>query len=253
MALLIDGDISSINDLLKYESSALDTANTEGIDLAAKLEIAETAVRLDIEAFLKKDYSNSGGWAGGQSTWAVSKVVVTDALKVWHVYSALAAAFRDAYHSQLNDRYKSRWKTFEDLAAGASRTLFDIGVGVVVNPLRRPAPPLLSEAVGTQTAATWCCQISWLTSGGVESAPSPIASITTDPGSALVVAPPDAPDLAARYNVYVGLTQDGITLQNDTPVPVENTWTMPDSGLSAGPFPGNGQQPDRYLLRLRRF
>ena len=253
MALLIDGDISSINDLLKYESSTLDVANTEGIDLAAKLEIAETAVRLDIEAFLKKDYSNSGGYGGGQPSWKTPQVVITEGLRVWHVYGALAAAFRDAYHTQLNDRYQARWKTFEELAAAAKRTLFDIGVGVVFGPLRRPERPALSEVAGAQAAATWCARITWVTENGVESAASAIASLTTDPGSALVVAPPDSPEQAAAYNVYVGLTQDQITLQNDTPVSLESTWTMPNTGLTAGTFPPDGQQPDRYLLRLRRF
>ena len=243
MALLIDGEISSINDLLKYESSTLDVANTEGIDLVSKLEVAETEVRLELEAFLRRDY-----WY-----WKVENVVVTDALRIWHIYSTLAAAFRDAYHTQLNDRYKARWKTFENLAAGAKRTLFDVGIGVATNPLRRPDRPVLSQVVGTQAAAMWCGRITWVTANGVESAASAIASLTTEPGSALVAAAPRSPDQAAGFNIYVGLTQDGITLQNETPIGTDSTWTMPGGGLSVGVTPPNGQPPDRYLLRLRRF
>jgi hypothetical protein len=55
------------------------------------------------------------------------------------------------------------------------------------------------------------------------------------------------PAVATGFNVYLGLTPDGLTLQDAAPVPVGQTFTLPEAGLAAGRAPGNGQAADIYI------
>ena len=56
MSLLIDGNVSQINDLTEYESSLTDVAVTEGIDLLAKLSVAKLEISLAIQKFLLENH-----------------------------------------------------------------------------------------------------------------------------------------------------------------------------------------------------
>jgi hypothetical protein len=53
--------------------------------------------------------------------------------------------------------------------------------------------------------------------------------------------------VATGFNVYLGLTPDGLALQNVTAVPVGQNFTLPETGLVAGTAPGDGQAPDTYV------
>ena len=52
MALLVDGNPSQVTDLSNYESSIVEVAATEGIDLTAKLTVAALEVGLELQRFL---------------------------------------------------------------------------------------------------------------------------------------------------------------------------------------------------------
>jgi len=45
----------------------------------------------------------------------------------------------------------------------------------------------------------------------------------------------------------LGLTPDGLALQNLTPVAVGQSFTLPETGLAAGRAPGDGQSADVYI------
>ena len=53
MALLVDGDVNHIEDLKEWDTSVLDVANGEGIDLSAKLRLAAKEMEEEIESFLR--------------------------------------------------------------------------------------------------------------------------------------------------------------------------------------------------------
>ena len=52
MALFVDGNPSQITDLANYESSIVDVAATEGIDLTAKATVSAIEVGLELQRFL---------------------------------------------------------------------------------------------------------------------------------------------------------------------------------------------------------
>ena len=241
MALFGDGNITSIAGLTEYESSVVDAANIEGIDLAAKAAVAHREVSLELEAFLQR--------FGRPAADLLSNVVVTEGLRHWHALQALAATFRDAYHQQLNDRHLGKWREYARQAADARELLFEIGVGMVASPVPAPPTPVPAHTTGSLAGATWYCAASWVGETGAEGAISAVASYTTPDNSRLTVAMGGEAGAQQGWNVYVGAAGDELTLQNETPVAPGATWTMPDTGLETGREPASGQPPEWFVRR----
>jgi len=252
MALFTDGTISTIDELLAYESSLLDVARTERIDLTVKLLLARQEIGIQLAMFLLE--RGGGEWAG--MAWPVlelKRVVVTAPLKKWHVFHTLALVHRDAYNSQLNDRHQGKWKEYHRLAQWASQALYRIGVGIVGDPVVQADKPSLSSVAGPLPGATYYVRVAWLNASGVEGNPSDLAVLSTGTNTLLVVQAVNPPENARWFNVYAGLTLGNETLQNITPVPAGKAWTLPATGLKQGRAPGTGQEPDSYVRATGGF
>ncbi len=242
MGLFTDGPPADIEALREYESSILDVAATEKIDLTVKLAVAQRELGIELERFLD-----------GRSDVTLANVVVTDALLVWHTFHTLALTFRDAYHNQLNDRYRAKWTEYEKRARWASEALFHLGAGVTYRPIpRAKAPAVWAEPEAAAAAATYCVRVTWV-GAGEEGSPSDAAVLTAPQGSTLVVQADPAGGGAAviGWNVYAGYGPTGLALQNDAPVATGGTWRAPASGLRQGREPGTGQTPEAVIRRLQ--
>jgi hypothetical protein len=97
-------------------------------------------------------------------------------------------------------------------------------------------------------ATVYYVQITWVSSTGAEGNPSkatafegPVASLFT------VTNGPGAPAAAVGFNVYAGLTDCPLTLQNSSPIAIDQTFTEASTGLVAGVAVGTGQSPDLYI------
>ena len=97
----------------------------------------------------------------------------------------LEAVYRDAYFSQLNDRYGQRWHHYEALAAEQRRRYFEGGLRMVSRPVRRPSHVSAEIAEGLTSAATYWLTATFLDAEGRESAPS--AAVAAIPGPFTVV------------------------------------------------------------------
>src|SRR5690349_21619073 len=118
MALFTDGPASTIEDLTAQDSQLLDVAQVEGIDLTRKLALAQEEAALEIEGLLETLRPvDAALWA--PTSMGPANVVVTPALKAWHTFRTLEAVYRDAYHSQLNDRYAAKRDEFRERAKWA--------------------------------------------------------------------------------------------------------------------------------------
>jgi hypothetical protein len=242
MALFTDGLISTIEELLGYESAILDVARAEGLDLTTKLKLAEEEVAVDLQAFLARQDDTRG----------LDQIVVTEPLHKWHTFRALAIAYRDAYNRQLNDRYQGKWKEFERLAAWAAGALFEAGVGMTSEPVPRAQQPELTTAAGPLGAATYFVSVTWVGRTAEEGAPSDLAAITTAEGSILRVKAVNPTDGATGWNVYAGYSGTDLSMQNDLPAGPGETWEEPASGLKKGKAIGRGQAPETYLRKSAR-
>ena len=255
MALFNDGPISTAADLQQYENSILTVASTENIDLGSKITLAQEDLANEVVLFLLRrpfsfeylPWGNSPGPAGLRD---MTDVVVTDPMRKWHVHRTLALVYRDAYNNQLNNRYQGKWVEYENLAKVSARIYFQIGVGLVADPVPQAAAPTVSSVVGTAAGGTFYVAVTWVGATGQEGAPSEFAQLGTSNGQQLFVTVGNPPQNVTTWNVYVGETPTTLTLQNLDPVAASMGWTM-TSGLNAGVALPTGQQPTWFAVDHR--
>lgn len=255
MALFIDSEINDLRDLQKQESGILDVTSSEQIDITAKTGLAQDLITASVLIFLMRHSSQEppGTLFGSQSNarrrlLGVSDVVLTEPLKRWHALKCLELIYQDAYYNQLNDRYKGKWMQYEQRAVTAEKQLLQIGIGLVADPVSKAQPPLLVAVAGTTQATSYYVRIAWSNISGQEGLASDVVGLQTVDGTQLVVSAQQAPPNAFSWNVFAGLTPEGVTLQNDLPISTQVDWTIPATGLRKGRPLGNGQIPERYVV-----
>src|SRR4051794_23807345 len=151
MALFTDGAITSIEELSGYDTQLLTVATVEGIDVSRKLLLAQEELSVEVTGLL-----------GRQSVApALEQVVVTTAVKLWHAYRTLEMVYRDAYHSQLNDRYAGKRDEYRTLAQWAYRQVLQGGLGVAADPVARATPPQVIPAGGNLGDGTYYVSVAW--------------------------------------------------------------------------------------------
>lgn len=243
--LLTDGCPNDTEALRVYESSVLDTANTESIDLVVKLHLALEEISEDVIDIL---LSHSTDWTALlRRTKGVSDVVVTAQLKRWHALHTLEVFYRDAFNNQLNDRYQVKAQEYAELARGARLHTVRYGIGLVNNPIPQADLPQVTFTNGSPPAASYYLQVSWVSSILHEGAPSKLTALDGAQGQVPVIQAVNPPPGAAGFNVYASLTPEGLALQNSTPVAVGGSFTLSQTGPVSGNAPGNGQVPDLYV------
>ena len=240
MALFTDGLVAGLLDLRAYENGILEVANTEGLSLTDKLQIAQREIAINLTGFLLRH----GVWLGPGRE--LSTVAVTEPLLHAHVLATLAHVYRDAYNSQLNERFKSKWREYVQLADGAMRQLLETGVGIVGTPLVKPASPATSTvAGGVLPSRSYFVQVA-LASSGVTSAWSDPAMVELQPGTRLSVNAPGC-------HVYAGADERHMFRQTNTPIPAGANWTEAESGLRKDLAAVPVQRPDYFVANRRQM
>ncbi len=240
MALFTDGLLTDVEQLMGYESSILEAARTEGIELGVKLQLAQEEVGIALKRFLVQQGAGDVG---------LGHVVASEALRKWHAFQTLALVYRDAYSSQLNDRYLAKWKEWERMAEWARTALFDIGVGILTRPIPKAQPPRWSTISAPLAGATYYIRVSWVNAEGVEGAPSEPSVVTTADGQGLSIRVTDPPAEVSGWNLYAGYSLSEAMLQNPDPIPKEGIWETGSGGLVPGRKPSAGQDAEYYVQR----
>jgi len=250
MALFNDGPASSIEDLSGHDSQLLDVAKTEEIDVTRKLELAHEEIGVELGTLLSR--LNVGVDLGVPVSGAgIDQVVVTAPLKLWHTFRALELVYRDAYYSQLNDRYARKRDEYHELAAWAHEKLIQSGIGIAQDPIARAAAPAVSAAPGALADGTYYVAAAWINRAGEEGASSPPVQITTS-GSTFAAQCVQAPANAGGWNVYAGTSPAVLLLQNVCPLPIGQGWMQPSALGTASRQAGTGQAPS-YMRQAPRI
>jgi hypothetical protein len=250
MALFSDGPISVPADLQRYENAILNVASTESIDLGAKIMLAQQDLANEIVLLLYRRSSLHEYSPDYRRSLGVKDVVVTEPLRQWHVHRTLSLIYRDAYNNQLNDRYQGKWAEYEVLAKASARTYFQIGVGIVADPIPRAVAPVVSGTTGTAAGGTFYVAVTWVNAPGQEGAPSDFVPCATSDGEQLMVTVGIAPPCVTSWNVYVGTLPSMLNLQNQSPLGTSSSWTM-TSGLNPGKPLSEGQKPTWFVVDHR--
>jgi hypothetical protein len=250
MALFNDGPLGTSVELQEYENGILDVASTEKINLTAKATLAQREIATELLLFLDRN-----------SLWdprllirqiiGISDIVITEPLKRWHAYKTLAMAYQDAYNNQLNDRYQGKWTQYNQLSSAAGQTLFEVGVGIVHQPMPRASEPSLTTVPMGVTGSSYYVSVSWLSASSQEGLASVPVQVTSADGSAVAVGVSNPPQGAVLWNVYAGNGPDNIALQSTSPLTISATWILPTTGLRAGRAPGDGQTPEWWIVDRR--
>ena len=254
--LLTDGSPNNTEDLRVYESAILGLANLEAIDLGVKLDLATEEIAEEVLDFLLDHAGTNpqvfsplqiGTPAARRRLIGVSDVVVTRQLKQWHAVHTLEIVYRDAFNNQLNDRYQPKFLEYRELTRSAREHTFHFGVGLALTPIPQAQTPVFSAVAGLIPETTYYARASWVGASRQEGEPSEITAYGAPAGSLPVAAMTNPPTVATGFNVYLGLTPDALALQNSSPVPVGQSFTLPSTGLAAGAAPGDGQAADTYI------
>ena len=242
MALFTDGPAWGIDDLTDQDSGLLDVSEGNSINLTTKLRLAQEEIATDLGLWLLKSRPGAllfpGNWI------RMDQVVVNPALKRWLVMHALALVYRDAYFSQLADRFQSKWQEFLRLAKDNRESFIAGGLPVVNDPLPQAPPPLLTASTAPQTGGTFYANVAWVNAAGQEGAASAASSISVQNGELMVVTPGAAPANATGYRVYAGASLDSTVLQTPITLPISTPHRYLPGQVTAGPLPGTGQLPD---------
>jgi len=180
MALFVDGPAPTIDDLVDQDAGLLDVAQTTGINVSTKLRLATQEIRTDIELWLHNLWLHN--LACGTAP-RMEQVVVTPALKRWETMHALALVYRDAYFSQLVDRYQAKWQAFAKGARDVRESFIASGLGVVHDPVTQATAPVLWTTPGPQTGGIFYASVGWTNAAGQEGATSYASSLTVADGT----------------------------------------------------------------------
>jgi hypothetical protein len=249
MALFVDGPACTIDDLTDQDAGLLNVALNTGINLSTKLRLAVEEIRTDLQLWLNRFRPTPAMvW---EPTLRVEQMVVTPPLKRWEVMHSLALVYRDAYFSQLVDRYQAKWQEYAKLSGDARESFIASGVGLVSDPVLQAEPPALSTTPGPQSGGEFYASVAWENSANQEGAPSYASSITVSDGNLMTVQATGAPKNAVGFNVYAGTSLAAMLLQNDMLLPVTASYLYVPGQITQGRLPGAGQKPDfmRALVR----
>src|SRR5262249_12033982 len=149
------------------------------------------------------------------------------ALRLWLIFHTLEIVYRDAFHNQLNDRYKAKWEEYKELSSFASGLLYQIGIGTVVDPIPQADHPVLTLLAGLLAPGKYFVQVAWRNANGEEGSPSELTALVVTNGSALQAQAVNPPANAVTWNVYAGSTPDTLFLQNAKPLAPTSVWSAP--------------------------
>jgi hypothetical protein len=238
MSLFTDGTITSTEELTGHDTQLLAVANVEGIDVSRKLVLAQEEISVEVAGLLGRHAAPP----------ALEQVVVTPAIKLWHAYRTLELVYRDAYHSQLNDRYAGKRDEYRTLAHWAYNHVIQSGLGIAAEPIGRATPPELTLSAGNLDDGTYYVSVAWTNGAGEEGACSSPGEIRTSNSS---FAARTAAAGRRGWNVYCGTGPEAMTLQNTAPLAPNETWIQPVLS-SDGRAASKGQEPT-YRLAVPRI
>jgi len=249
MALFIDGPANSVDALMDEDSGLLDTAETCGINVSRKLRLAWEEIHSDLYLWLDRPRpALDVVWA---PTLRIDQIIVNDPLRRWERMSALAHVYRDAYFSQLIDRYQAKWDEYTALTRSAREILIATGLDLTGDPIRKAEPPLLNTTAGAGAAGMFYASVGWVNAAGQEGQASDASSIAVAAGRYMTVSTAGTPSNAAGFNVYAGSAPDSMALQNASPLASGSSYTYVPGMVSGGRGPGRGQC-SQFKRRLTR-
>src|SRR5580658_8606532 len=129
MALFVDGPACTIEDLTDPDAGLLEVALGDNSSVSTKLRLAVEEIRTDLHLWLNRPRPTLEVLWG--TSLRIEQIIITPPLKRWEAMHALVLVYRDAYFSQLVDRYQEKWQEYGRLTRDASESFIASGLGLV--------------------------------------------------------------------------------------------------------------------------
>jgi hypothetical protein len=252
MALFADGAISTMADLKAQDSAVLDVANTEGIDITRKLLLAQEELGIELCTILRRPGPAAPDFVLPGAP-GIESVVVTPALRLWHTFGTLELIYRDAYHSQLNDRYGSRRDQYRNLKKWAAEKLLQAGIGIATAPVPQASKPDVVPGSGSLPEGVYYITMAWINERGETGASAVALAIALPAESAFIMRPAMAPRFATGWHVYSGLSPEKMVRQNSIKLKPSDVWVQQAGLSSLGDEPPTGQSPNYFWVAPRQL
>ena len=147
MALFTDAAVVTLDDLLQFETSLVQIASSHGINVETKIRLARDAISDKLLLWLLRAGASDPQYLNRRFL-GLSTIVVTPSLQRWLCFESLSRVFAEAYNVQLNTRFQGKWTEYQQEASQAAKLAFMSGLGIVYNPLPKPAMPLVRYKTG---------------------------------------------------------------------------------------------------------
>jgi len=254
MALFTDAAVVTLDDLLQFETSLVQIASSHGINVETKIRLARDAISDKLLLWLLRAGASDPQYLNRRFL-GLSTIVVTPSLQRWLCFESLSRVFAEAYNVQLNTRFQGKWTEYQQEASQAAKLAFMSGLGIVYNPLPKPAMPLVSVQDGSAPPLAIFIETAWVDRHGNEGATSPVNGVILGGASGVAVEMAEGavniPKAAVGWNAYAGTDEDDLTRQNNAPLSIGSTWQLPNTGFVDGSEALGGQQPNYYIILPR--
>lgn len=253
MAILSDGAVSTIDEILQVDGGAQEVSRAEGISIETKLRLADRDCRLRLSGFVfNQGLEARLGVANGVPR--LDRVIVSEGLKKWHSLHTLELMYSDAHHRTANGRYASKYQHFTGLAQTAWEELLDTGVPCTYNPVARGAIAELEVSMGGLVAAgTYQVAIRWVDAKGRRGELSEVRVATATADSTIRVHPGQHGAGVTAYDVYAAEGGGVLWRQNAVGVGLPTLYdlgALVHGGESAGAW---AEEVDFVLRRSKVF
>jgi hypothetical protein len=252
MALLLDGLVCSLEDLLQVDSGVSEVGRAEGINIDHKLALAQRDCELKISQFVV-NHGLESRLGSLNNVPRLDRIVVGEGLRRWFALQALQLFYSDAYYRVLNDRYSKKLEHFATMATAAWDAYTDTGIACVYNPIPRGEIAQIELNQMPIGVGTYNVAIAWVDSSGNSGSLSEVEQIQVAEGQGFTIVPSISPAGVAGYDIYAGAVGKAIRKQTDSIVPEGQLYSagtiLSDSSRATAPV----QNIDFVLRKSRIF
>lgn len=252
MALLVDGLVSNLDEVMQVDSGLGDVARAESINIDHKLRLAQRDCELKIAQFVI-NHGLEAKLGVSNNLPRLDRVVVCNGLKQWFCLHALQLFYSDAYYRVLNDRYGKKLEHFAKLATGAWESYVDTGIKCVFSPIRQGQILRVEMNETPIGAGSYDVALRWVDTAGQCGGLSEAMTVTVGPGEGFSIVPGVPPAGVVGYDVFAALAGSPLCQQNSGAVDIGNLYSTSVIVTSEGQTSALAQPIDFVIRKNRMF
>ncbi len=253
MALMLDGKMSTVADIIQQDSGCLEVSEAEAISIDGKLALADRDCRLKLAQFVVNQGLEDVLGAAG-NLLRLDRIVANEAMERWHEFHTLSLLYSDAYYRSLNDRYEKKLQHYEGMAKAAWEALIDTGIACTLDPVPRATIAATDLVPGMMEAAgAYFISIQWLNLNGQRGALSDTRMVHAGIGMGIQITAGERPAGISDYDVFAGTEPERLYKQNEQPVSANDAFVVSSILLTSDESSAWSEPVDFVLRRKRRL